>query len=187
MGKGNSSGIHKVTFGAEWGYSAVLASGYHYNFFDPDGFRVDSKDFKFSHFNNGEVSFHIGYNFNRYWNLSIYAGYIGAGDYQPVLPFSLRATRFFGDSHISDRWFAFWDLGSGICLKEKPQEIITTKIGGGYRYSLSRHTKLDMLLGLRFLYTHPDIIHYGEKVSQTWINRNDGYICSLNIGISLTF
>lgn len=186
-GQGHSSSLPKVTFGAEWGYMASFLSGYHYNFFDPDGFRVDKNDISAGYYNNGEVTFHVGYNIDHRWNLSLHAGYSGAGGFEPTIPISLRMTRYWGESHLADRWFTLFDLGSGICLKESPQETVSCKLGGGYRISLSRVTKLDFLAAFKALYTHPDIKYYGESIEGRWINRNDGYVGSLFVGISLTF
>ena len=177
----------KVTFGLEWGYLATFFDGRHYNFFDPEGFRVDTQSQKLSYSTNGEVLVHAGYNFNELWNLSLYTGYSGAGEHQPVLPIFLRATRYIGRTHMQDRWFVFLDAGSGICLQQKPQEIFTGRLGCGYRLSLSRYTKLDFMAGLRMLYTHPEIIHYGVLISNELINRSEGHIASLNISIALTF
>ena len=136
---------------------------------------------------NNELSLHAGYNFNQYWNLSLYIGYTGIGDFHKCLPVSLRATRYFGDNPLTDRWFTFVDIGSGVSFKSKIQEIGYGKIGGGYRLSLSKLSKVDFLMSLRAIYTHPDIIYYGEKINPDRIYRNNGLACSLNLGIGLTF
>ena len=186
-GQSRQAKLPKITFGAEWGYMASFISGYHYNFFDPDGFRVDSDGLSAGYYNNGEVTLHVGYNFNHKWNLSLHAGYSGAGDFDPTIPLSLRMTRYWGEDHMADRWFTLFDVGSGICLKKSPQETISCKLGGGYRMALSRVTKLDFLAAFKLLYTHPEIKYYGQLIDSKWINRNNGYIGSLFIGISLTF
>ena len=186
-GQDRDASLPKVTFGAEWGYMPSFISGHHYNFFDPDGFRVDSKDISAGFYNNGEVTLHVGYNFNHKWNLSLHAGYSGAGDYEPTVPITLRLTRYWGENHLADRWFTLFDAGTGICLKEDPRETISCKLGGGYRISLSRVSKLDFIAAFRLLYTHPEIKYYGELIDRKWINRNDGYVGSLFVGISLTF
>ena len=100
---------------------------------------------------------------------------------------SLRITRYWGDDHISDRWLTFAECGSGISIKKRPQEIFSGKVGGGYRISLSRFTKLDFIAAFRMLYTHPDISYYGYEITQELINRNDGYVGALFFGLSLTF
>lgn len=177
----------KVTFGTEWSYIATIQSGYHYHFFAPDGYRVDLKNNEFRYFTNGELLFHVGYNFNELWNLSVYLGYTGLSDMHPALPISLRATRYFGNDPLSDRWFAMVDLGSGVSIKKSPREIIVGKLGGGYRISLSRHAKMDFIASIRVANTHPDIIYYGYQIEDKWINRDNGYLSSISLGISLTF
>lgn len=184
---GRGERMPKITFGAEWGYMPALFSGYHYNFFDPDGFRVDDKNSSFRYVTNGEVTLHAGYNFNEYWNLSFHTGYSGNGDFAPVVPMSLRITRYLGGNHLSDRWLTFLECGSGISIKNSPQEIFTGKVGGGYRISLSRFSKLDFIAAFRMLYTHPDIMYYEYEIPRELINRNDGYVGSLFLGLSLTF
>ncbi len=177
----------RFTFGAEWGYVATIQSGYHHNFFSPEGFRVDDRDNSFKYHSNADMYVHAGYNFNCNWNLSLYIGYAGVDDLQKVMPVSLRATRYFGTDPEKDRWFAFWDLGSGICFKKKPQEIVTGKIGGGYRISLSRNTKLDFLTSVRMTYTHPQVYFDGIPIDMKWVNRNNAYVGAFSFGIGLTF
>lgn len=175
------------TFGAEWSYHATFLSGYDNYFYAPEGFRVNDNSNEFTYNGNGETLLHVGYNINQYWNLSFYTGYTGLGKFHTAIPFSLRATRYYGDNHLADRWFTFIDIGSGVSLKKNKQEIITGKIGGGYRLSLSRLTKVDFILALRSVYTHPEVEYYGEKIDQKSVIRNDGYVCSISFGIGITF
>jgi hypothetical protein len=185
---GREDDLPGLTYGVEWGYMPALYSAHHYNFFDPyNYFRVYGRDAGMTYCTNAEVNMHIGYNLNRYWNLSFRAGYAGAAEFTPVIPLTLRATRLLGDNHLIDRWFTFGEIGSGIIIKERPEEIWTVKAGGGYRVSLSRNTKMDFIAAIRFLYMHPEIIHYDAPILSEYINRNDGYVGSLFLGISLTF
>lgn len=177
----------KYTFGVEWGYVATFQSGYRYIFFPPEGYRVDVRDNSFGLQNNADLYIHSGVNLSRSWNLSLYAGYAGVGDIHKVLPVSIRATRYFGKDPLSDRWFAFTDLGSGICFKRPVQEILTGKIGGGYRMSLSRYSKLDFIISARMTYTHPQITYDQEVISQEMVRRNNAYVCALSLGLGLTF
>ena len=179
--------LQRFTFGAEWSYCATFLSGYRYYFIAPEGYREDMKADDFRYCTNGEVFLHGGCNLNANWNLSLFVGYTGLGSYHDGIPVSLRATRYFGGDPQKDRWFAFGDFGSGISLKTKPSELITAKIGCGYRISLSRVSKLDFLASLRFVHTHPDIMYYGYSIQSDDIGRNDGYIMSASIGIGLTF
>ena len=177
----------KYTFGVEWGYVATFQSGYRYICLPPEGYRVDVRDNSFGLQNNADLYIHSGVNLSRSWNLSLYAGYAGVGDIHKVLPVSIRATRYFGKDPLSDRWFAFTDLGSGICFKRPVQEILTGKIGGGYRMSLSRYSKLDFIISARMTYTHPQITYDQEVISQEMVRRNNAYVSALSLGLGLTF
>ena len=79
------------------------------------------------------------------------------------------------------------ELGSGICIKRPVQEILSGKIGGGYRISLSRTTKLDFLVSARMTYTHPQVTYDKEVISHDMVRRNNAYASALSLGISLTF
>lgn len=177
----------RLTFGAEWGYVGVFHSGYHHNFFAPEGYRVNTDSHALTFCNNAEAYFHIGYNLNESWNISFYAGLAGVEKYDKVIPLSIRGTRYFGEDPDSDRWFTFLDLGSGVIIKQHPQEILVGKIGGGYRLSLSRHTKLDFLVNLRTTYTHPQIEYYGKEIPYDRINRNNAYVSAISFDIAITF
>ena len=179
--------MDKFTFGAEWGYIGVIHSGFHYNFFAPEGFRLDPRGNTFKYSSNAECYLHAGYNFSDDWNLSLYVGLAGVEEYAHILPMSLRGTRYFRENGMGDRWLAFLDLGSGICLKTPPQEILVGKFGGGYRVSLSRDTKLDFLLALRMTYTHPEIDFYGTPIPMERINRNNAYVSAFSAGMAITF
>ena len=176
-----------VTFGIEWGYVATIQSGYHYNFFAPEGYRVDDYGNNFGHHANADMYFHIGYDMGKYWNLSLYAGYAGIGNIHKAIPVSIRATRYFNAEKNHDRWFMFMDAGSRISIKKPVQEIAVGKIGGGYRLALSRSTGLDFLMSARMTYTHPEIIYDKQPVSIDKINRCNAFLTAISLGISLTF
>lgn len=175
-----------LTFGLEYGYVAAIHSAYHYYFFAPEGYRVDDKGQAFRYTGNTEMYLHVGYNPNVNWNISLYAGYAGVERYHDAVPVSIRATRFFGKDPDSDRWFSFADIGSGICIKNPVQEILTGKIGGGYRLSLSKFTKIDFIFSARMTYTHPQITYDGTIIPIERTNRNNAYISSLSLGICIT-
>ena len=177
----------RITYGAEWSFVASGYSAYHYNFFSTEGYRYNLKGAAAEFTSNGEALLHVGYNVTDSWNLAIYTGFTGISDIHNAIPLSFRTTRLFKPKANGDRWFAFADIGSGISLKDRPQPITCGKIGGGYRLSLSRYSKLDFLMALRAVYTHPDISYNGETIIPTKISRNDGIICSLSIGIGFTF
>ena len=176
----------RFTFGAEWGYVGTFYSGYHYNFFAPEGYRADPRGYGFGYEGNGELYLHAGYDIGEKSNLSVYMGFSAFGDQHHTIPLSIRYTRYYKSNTIGDRWFSFIDLGSGISIKEKPQEILTGKLGGGYRISLSNDVKLDFIVSLRSVLTHPDIDYYGTKIPSENINRNNAYASAISVGMALT-
>lgn len=179
------SARQRFSWGVDWSYSAVFFSGHHYNFYAPEGFRVDTRENGFGYMTNGEFHFHAGYDLNPFWNIAAYAGFAGASALHHIVPVSLRITRFFEHDETNDRWFTFIDAGSGICLKAPVQEIFTGRIGGGYRISLSERTKLDFVASVHAIYTHPEIYYFGERINMNRINRNNSYIGSVSLGIAL--
>lgn len=179
--------LKRLTFGAEWNYIASYHYGVHHNFFSQEGYRVDLNQQALGYRSNGDVYLHIGYNFNNDWNLSLYTGYAGVYGFNKTLPMSLRMTRFFQENGKTDRWLCFVDAGSGVCIKVNPQMTATGKIGGGYRLSLSRTTKMDLLFAYRMSLVHPEIVFDGYVVPKEMTNRNNAYVSAFSIGISLSF
>lgn len=177
----------RLTFGIEWGYVASFFSGYHYNYFAQEGFRVDEKGNSLRYTSNADMYVTLGWNIDRYWNLSLCLGYAGVSDLHNVIPVSLRGTRYFGNDPMSDRWFAFLDLGSGFGAKRPVQEILAGKAGGGYRLSLSRDTKLDFLFSVRTTCTHPTIHQDGYIISKDRINRNNAWVSAFSVGMAIVF
>lgn len=183
----NVNPVPKVTFGAEWSYIGTLPYKTHFNFFSTEGYRQNINQRHSGFFNNAEVLLHAGYNFNSHWNLALYCGMTGMADIHNAVPVSLRATYSFGKDPLQDRWLTFLDLGSGVSIKRQPQEFYAAKIGGGYRISLSRNTKLDFIAAYRISFTHPTIIHDDSEIDLKWINSNEALLSSFCIGMSLTF
>ncbi len=182
-----------LTCGLEWGYVATIHSAHHYNFFAPEGYRVDDPDHSLTYISNADMYIHFGYDFSPEWNLSMYVGYEGIADYHNAVPVSLRVTRFFPmresvhEGNGVDGWLAFADLGSGICLKKPVQEILTGKAGCGYRLALSPESSLDFLMSARFTYTHPQIIYDKHPIAADRINRNNAYLTAISLGMALNF
>ncbi len=176
-----------MTFGIEWGYVATFWNGHFYNFFAPEGYRMEDRQNELGFISNADMYAHIGYDFNTKWNLSIYVGYEGIADIHKAVPVSLRVTRFFGADPETDRWLVFADAGSGICIKMSPQEIMTAKLGGGYRLALSRTTSLDFILSARFTRTHPQIMYDKAPIQLSRTNKNVAYTASISVGMALNF
>ena len=179
--------LPKYTFGAEWSYCATFWTSHRYYYLATEGYRVDDKGSATGYFTDGELYLHGGMNLNPKWNLSIYAGYTGVADYHGAVPVSLRATRYYGDNHLSDRCFTYIDLGSGITLTQTHRELLTAKLGAGYRISLSRLTKLDFIASLRYVHTHPDINYHGTIIPKEHVGRNMANTLSATLGIGITF
>ena len=171
-----TSSAKRMTYVAEWGYVCTFFSGYHNNYFSPDGWRVDEKDSRLKYFSNAELNLHLGCDVSDNWNISGYLGLTAIQDTDYCIPVSLRATRYFHENQKGDRWLTFIDL-----------EILTGKIGTGYRIKLSEHTKLDFIAALRLNYTHSDIIFENTEINYDRINRNNTYGCAISIGVSLSF
>ncbi|MBR4978190.1 MAG: hypothetical protein IKY95_04460 [Bacteroidales bacterium] len=175
----------RFTFGAEWGYVSSIHSIWHNNFFSPEGYRVDEKGSRAMFHSNGEASVNAGLNLNRHWNLSFHLGLTGLGELHNAVPVSFRSTYYYGDDPLADRWFTFMEAGSGISLKLPVQEIFGCKAGGGYRISLSRHTKMDFLVAVKVNYTHPDIVYDNVRIDHERINRNGMTITAIMLGMAV--
>lgn len=177
----------RFTFGAEWGYVGSFHCGIHHNFFSEEGYRVDLVQNNLAFQGNGEVYLHAGYNISPSWNLSLYAGIAGIYDFHRAVPISLRVTRYFKARPNGDRWIAFADGGSGICLTSNIQGILTGKAGGGYSITLSPDTSIDVLLAYRMTLTHPEITYDGYEINHNRINRNNAYVSALSLSLALNF
>lgn len=176
----------RITFGAEWGYVGTFYSGYHYNFFAPEGYRVDPRGHGLAYSSNGEMFIHAGCNIGSKSNLSLYIGFSAIEEYHRTIPVSIRYTRYYKTNRMGDRWFSFIDAGSGISIKKQPREILTGKVGGGYRICLGNEVNLDFIVSLRSVLTHPDIDYYGTEIPSDRINRNNAYSSAISLGMALT-
>ena len=185
--KGCEDAYPRFTFGAEWGAVAEFWSGFHNNFFAPEGYRVNQRGNSFRYRENTDTYVHMGCNLNEKWNLALYVGHAGVDEEEKVLPMTIRGTRFFGTDPMSDRFFTFLDLGSGLCLKRPVQEILAAKTGFGYRISLSRDTKLDFHIAARATYTHQNIIYDDIPIQADRTNRNDLLVAAVSLGMAVVF
>jgi hypothetical protein len=183
----NTSDRRRFNIGLEWGYIASFYQGHHYDFFAPEGYRVDDRGRGISLHSNAEVYANIGYHLTDKWNIGLYIGYEGIGNIHRAVPVSLRATRYFSKDSLSDTWFTFLDLGSGLSIKNPAQEIYTGKIGGGYRMVLSGSANLDFILSLRTVVTHPQVDYDGTAIEMEKTNSNIGYLSSASFGIAISF
>ena len=111
----------------------------------------------------------------------------GLADFHNAVPINIRVTRLWGCNPLIDRWFTFADIGTGITIRNPIQANAAVKLGGGYRLALSRDTKIDFLAALRGTYTQPQVHNRHELISIEATNRNDAFLLSISVGISLTF
>ena len=178
------------TYGAEWSYIGTIHYSTKYNYFNTEGYRQNRSSDTFGYWSNAEAMLHIGYNMKPNWNLSVYAGVMGMADIHNAATMSVRMTHYFGTIHplhYHDTWLAFADIGTGVSIKHEPQEIVTGKLGGGYRINLSPDTKLDFIAALRLAYTHPQIMDGNDIITLKWTNRNNAFLQSFSIGMAITF
>lgn len=177
----------RITFGVEWSCIGTFLSGYHNNYFSKDGYRFNESALSASPHINGEALIHAGYNINECWNLSLLTGIMGMADIHNAVPISFRATKYFSSNPLEDRWFAFAEAGTGFGIKREIQEILTGRLGAGYRISLSSISKLDLHASLRCHYGHGQIYHDGSMVKLDRTKANDAFVTALSLGISLVF
>ncbi len=174
------------TYGVEWSYSATFGNIRHHNYTSPTG-RVDVRGMSLKFVNNGFALGHVGLNCGRHLNMSVYGGYGSIYTDTRVFPLSLRGTWLFGDSSaMARRWLAYLDGG---CLFREgggdPGAI--AKLGGGYRISLSRTTKLDLMVAYQFAYSDLTIYDdYGYEVPESRIRCNNNFLNSINLSIGIT-
>ncbi len=176
-----------LTFGVEWGYVATLVTGIFNDYFLPEGYRTEDRELSIGLTSNAEIYANIGYNFNNNWNLSLYVGYEGIATFNRAVPISLRLTRYFSENRKADRWFAFAEAGSGICLKSYPQEIVTGKLGGGYRLALSSTTSLDFILAGKLVYDHAYIEYENTIIPMDKIITNIACAGAISFSVALNF
>ncbi len=174
------------TFGLEWGYSANVNQAYHHNYTSAVG-RVDLKSNFMCLRSYGYIMAHGGINCGRHLNLSLYGGYEGIRDGQAVWPVSIRGTWLFGrEPSAPSRWLAFLDGGWAISNSDYNAGAIG-RAGAGYRLSLSRSVKLDLMLSYEFAYAETDIFdESGAAVLRDRIRRNDNYFSSINLSLGIT-
>lgn len=174
------------TYGAEWNYVGTFASAKRQNFYSPDGYRVGIRKTELTYASNGEILFHVGVNPDDNWNVALYAGYTNIAKENDAIPISLRLTRFFYSNELSDKWLCYLDFGSGFTPNKELKPQFSGKIGGGYRFSLSRRTKIDLVSGIKLSYTKPQVYFDNELIPDSQIKRNSAIFTALTIGISIT-
>ena len=180
----------RFTFGVESSYVLTFLNFSHFNFISSDGDRWNEKALSANVFSNGQIYLNAGVNISPKINLSIYAGYSGVYRNEHMLPLSLRATWFSGNDPMKNRWLAFCSCGIAFNDFRNPSRLSAEgKAGAGYRISLNRAVKLDFLLSLQEVYTHPRAYESdaGNYVPAERLRRNDAYLTAFSFGLALVF
>lgn len=181
----------RFTFGIEGSFIMTALSYTHSNYIADDGYRVDDRHFSTRPSGNGELLLNAGYNIDRYMNLAFCSGFSGISRGEAVIPMSLRFSFFFGDDPVKARWFSFVDGGAGISVGRKAGLSPVAKIGAGYRISLTRSAKLDFLVSLRGIYSHPQVKEIVDGAAAVVpagrLRRSQAFHGALTFGIGLNF
>ncbi len=174
------------TYGVELDYSAAFCNFYHHNYLaSGTGNRVDATGSDLYYENNGIVLGHFGVNAGKHLNFSVYGGYGSIAREEQIFPLSLRATWLFGKDPLSSRWLCFLD--GGVAIRSSAETGGIGKIGGGYRISLSRSVKLDLMFSYQLVYSEITIADSnGVTVTENRMRRNDNYLNSINLAIGIT-
>lgn len=180
----------RFTFGIESSMAVDFLDYFHSNFISFEGDRIDVKGFVSKPHINGQFLVHGGVNLSGNLNLSLYTGVIGAGRGGRVYPLSLRLSWYSGTDPLRNRWIVFGSAGGGFGALKIPTRISAEcRLGGGYRISLNRIAKLDFLVALQEIYTHPEVYEEdaGDYVPADRLRRNNIFCSALTFGIALTF
>ncbi len=175
--------------GVEWGYSQCFFLYRNYNIFSEEGYRIHERYAGMHLRSNGAFYGQIGFDFARKYNLALYAGYIGVGENNRLLPIQLRAS-FFPHTTVEDGIFTYVQGGPAWhTLTGGYQLGWLATLGGGYRITLSADCNLDLLVGVKYLWDHPRIPNPdgpGYTPAHN-IRRNDAGYCALDLTIAVNF
>jgi len=172
-----------LTYGVEIDYTAQFHVYSHFNYISESGYRVNHVDTDFSYLTNAQILGHIGMNLGKHTNLAVYGGYMGVTRHQKMFPLCLRATVLFGQPEDKGRGLMF--ASGGVGFKGSSQIIgiaQLAKLGGGYRFGLTRNVKLDVLCSLQEVLWHPNF--FAESLD---IRRSNEICLGLNLGTALVF
>jgi len=176
-------------FGVEWGYSGTFYMYYHNNYIEAtDGYRVDDEGNSTSLKANAYATVMLGADISRHGNLAAYFGYSGVCRNERLFTLALRGS-WFWNGVDNNGWFSFIEGGGGINEYFTSKIGWHTRIGGGYRVSLSRVGNMDFNLSYRTCLSHPSIWDdwEGKYVEKRYVRRNNALYHSLCLGIAISF
>ena len=180
----------RFTFGVETSYVLTFLNYSHFNFISSDGGRRDERSLTDVAMSNGQILVSGGVNISDKLNLSLYTGYGGVYRRERMVPLSMRLSWYSGGDPMKNRWMSFCSVGAGFNNPDMLSRISAEgKAGGGYRISLNRHVKMDLLLAFQEVYTHIRAYENdtGSYVPEERLRRNDTWIGAFTFGIGLVF
>ncbi len=190
-GEEETSGVGRISFGLEWGYSQNLYKYRHINILSQEGSRINDSFLGFSTHPSGSVMGKIGYDLHEKVCAALYFGYAGISEGCRAYPVLLRVS-FAPKGLYEEGFFSFVDGGLGFRIKPTEYDrraVTVVDIGEGYRIRLSPGCSLDLLLSLRASYDSPAIDNpegsgYVQKEN---IRSNVAECYSVNLSIALSF
>lgn len=181
----------RITFGIEGSFATNFWTYSHFNYIADEGYRVNIRHNEPDLHLNGQLLANAGCNLSQRTNLSVYCGICGLSTREIMMPVSLRFTYMFGDSPLKNRWITFAETGIMTERLKLEEFSAIGKLGGGYRISLSRSVKLDLLMAYQAVFAHPDVSEIsGDKtipVTGDRLRRNNAILNALTFGFGLCF
>lgn len=154
-----SAFFDRVRFSCEWGYVQSLALGYHYNILSEEGYRIDESYSGFNPYPNGMVILGVGFvPPGDLLSISLHGGYSGIHKDNRIIPATLRMS-FFPKRAVNDGMFYFAEAGAGFHVPKtfKTRVSLVTRIGGGYRFALTRRCSIDLSATIMAAESRPPI------------------------------
>ena len=181
--------FERFVLGVEWGYTQCVFLSRNYNFISEEGYRVYEKNSRFYGHANAQLLASVGYRLSDQVTLAAYGGYIGVGDDNRLIPALLRVS-YFPSTDSEDGLFAYAQGGAAWHVHSvQGSTAWLGTLGGGYRLRLSTDTRLDLLVGLKYLHDHPSIPNPEGpgNVPEHNIRMNNAGYCALDISLAISF
>ncbi len=179
----------RFTLGVEWGYTQCFFLVRDYNFLSEEGYRIYERTADFNWRANAQLLASVGYRIGERSTLALYGGYMGVGKDNRLLPAMLRYS-YFPSTFDRDGVFAYAQGGLAWHIHASTGSMAgLAALGAGYRFRLSFDTRLDLLVGVKYLHDHPSIPNPegpGNVPAHNIRKNNAGY-CALDISIAISF
>lgn len=192
--EGNGSGsafFDRIRFSCEWGYVQSLALSYHYNILSEEGYRIDESYSGFSPYPNGMMMFGAGFvPRGDMLSISLHGGCSGIHEDNRIIPVTLRMS-FFPKKVANDGIFYLAEAGAGFHVPKtfKTRVSLVTRIGGGYRFALTRRCAIDLSATIMAAVSKPPVPNPdgpGYAAEQNIRSNSASYLAaSLTIAVNL--